>query len=93
LFDVWIIMLLGAAPVLLGLAMLLSRRYGPWTPLIGMIGGGICLGVGFVNLVQTDQTATNTAFWVGSLLVTVWLLAAGVELWREGQKAQPTHAG
>ena len=46
------------------------------------MGGLICLVVGTVDLVMEDQSTLNLVFLVGSLLVTAWLLAAGVLLRR-----------
>ena len=43
-----------------------------------------------VNLVREDQSTLNIPFLIGSLLVTVWVIAAGVLLLREPASAPVT---
>ena len=81
LFDVWTIVLLGIAPLLLGIAMLGFGRYPTYVALTGVAGGAVCICVGFVNLLKEDQSSTQWPFLIGSLLVTVWVLAAAYQLW------------
>jgi len=82
LFNVWTIVFLGLAPVLIGLAMLRSDRFPPWLGAIASIGGAACVVVGTIGLFRTDQSDLNIPFFMGSLLVTVWYLATGVLAWR-----------
>ena len=77
LFNTWTIVFLGLAPLLLGLAVLRSRRYPAWLGVLAGVGGAVCLVVGCVNLARDDQTSTQTPFLVGSLLITAWILCAG----------------
>lgn len=81
LFDVWTVVLLGVAPVLLGLAMRGAQRYPSYVGLLGLVGGAVCLVVGFINLLKEDQSSTQWPFLAGSLIVTVWVLAAAYHLW------------
>jgi hypothetical protein len=82
LFSTWTLLLLGLAPVLLSIAMLQTRAFPTWVAGVGVVGGLICAIVGVANLLIEDQAKLNLVFLVGSLLVTVWLLAAGVLLRR-----------
>jgi hypothetical protein len=82
LFSTWTLLLLGLAPVLLSVAMLQTRAFPTWVAGVGVVGGLICAIVGVANLLIEDQAKLNLVFLVGSLLVTVWLLAAGVLLRR-----------
>jgi hypothetical protein len=82
LFDTWTVVFLGVAPLLLGIAMLRTRRYPAWLGVLGTVGGAVCLVVGCINLGRQDQTTTQVPFLVGSLLITAWLLGAGALLFR-----------
>ncbi|MCU1588826.1 MAG: hypothetical protein JWP11_82 [Frankiales bacterium] len=83
LFSTWTLLLLGLAPLLISVAMLQTRSFPTWVAGIGILGGVICAFVGVANLLLEDQAALNLVFLVGSLLVTVWLIASGVLLRRE----------
>ncbi|HEU5003495.1 MAG TPA: hypothetical protein VFW71_12065 [Actinomycetota bacterium] len=87
MFDTWTIVLLGAAPVLLGLAMWAAKTYPTWLAAIGVIGGLACLGVGVASLLLTDTDPTTIPFLIGSLLVTVFVFAAGALLWKRAPAA------
>jgi hypothetical protein len=93
LFNTWTIVFLGAAPLLLGAAALLSRAQPSWVGVLGTVGGALCVVVGFVNLVRADQTTLQIPFLIGSLLVTVWIIAAGALLWREPDRPVVTLPG
>ena len=82
LFSTWTLLLLGLAPLLISIAMLQTRAFPAWLAGLGVVGGIICGFVGVANLVKEDQAALNLVFLVGSLLVTVWLIASGVLLRR-----------
>ena len=82
LFDTWTIVFLGLAPLLLGVAMLRTRRFPAWLGVLGALGGAVCVVVGCINLARDDQTTTQVPFLIGSLLVTAWLLGAGAMLIR-----------
>lgn len=86
LFNTWTIVFLGVAPLLLGAAALTSRARPSWIGILGVVGGAACVVVGFVNLVRADQTAMQVPFLIGSLVVTVWVVAAGAVLWREPEQ-------
>src|SRR4051812_12172026 len=91
MFSTWSMLFLGLAPVLLGLAMTVSRQYPSWLAALGVVGGLICFVVGVINLIREDQSTLNIPFLIGSLLVTVWVIAAGVLLTRGdvGELAAP----
>lgn len=84
----WTIVFLGLAPLLIGGAALMARRKPTWVGLSGMAGGALCLVVGFIDLSRQDQEPTQIPFLVGSLLVTVWIIAAGLGLWRLERAAE-----
>ncbi|MDT7550117.1 MAG: hypothetical protein QOE84_2511 [Actinomycetota bacterium] len=83
LFSTWTLLLLGLAPLLISVAMLQTRAFPAWLAGLGVVGGVICSFVGVANLLMEDQAALNLVFLVGSLLVTAWLIAAGVLMRRE----------
>ncbi|HYT38938.1 MAG TPA: hypothetical protein VEN99_05480 [Acidimicrobiia bacterium] len=83
LFATWTFVFLGVVPLLLAAAAFRTRRYPLAMTTVGAIGGLGCAVVGVVNLVRLDQSATEIPFLVGSLLVTAWLLWAGVVLWQQ----------
>src|SRR5438128_1643411 len=62
LFAAWTIVYLGVAPLLLGVAIVQTRRYPGWVGALAGLGGAECLVVGFVNLMRTDQGATQVPF-------------------------------
>ena len=80
LFATFTVFLLGVAPLLLGWAMLRVKGFYPaWLAGLGMAGGTVCVVVGFMNLLTSDQADNEIAFLVGSLLVTIWVLATGAQ--------------
>lgn len=78
LFATWTVVLLGLAPILISLTLLATRAYPSWLAVLGIVGGALCLGVGVFNLLHEHQGASQTPFLIGSLLVTVWVVAGGV---------------
>jgi hypothetical protein len=82
LFSTWTAVFLGLTPILLGVAALQARRFPVWINVVAVLGGGLCLVVGSVNLGRDDQSTLDLPFLVGSLLVTVWVVAAGAMLLR-----------
>ena len=84
-FHMWTIVLLGVSPLMLGAAAIRSRRFPAWVGWAGAAGGLVCTGVGFFGLVTSDQDMLVVPFLVGSVLVTLWILAAGWMLWQQPQ--------
>jgi hypothetical protein len=89
LFSTWTLLLLGLAPLLISVAMLQTRSFPSWLAGVGIVGGLICAFVAVANLLREDQAALNLVFLVGSLLVTAWLIAAGLLLRRIPVAAAP----
>ena len=87
LLSTWTLLFLGLAPVLIGAAMMQSRAFPSWLAGLGGVGGLCCIVVGVHNLVSAEQSDLDVLFLVGSLLVTVWLFAAGVLLLRAPEAA------
>jgi hypothetical protein len=87
MFATWTIVLLGVAPILLGIGQLRSGAmarlgYG------AIVGGLVCVVVGVGSLLKQDQSTFDIPFAVGSVIVTIWLLATGLRLWREPAPTQ-----
>jgi hypothetical protein len=85
LFGTWTAVFLGVAPLLIGVAALRARRQPAWIGLLGAVGGLCSLVVGAINLMIEDQTRTDIPFLIGSLLVTAWIICAGVQLLRDNR--------
>ena len=88
LFSTWTAVFLGLTPVLLGIAALRARVFAVWINVIAVLGGALCVVVGSVNLGRDDQTTLDVPFLIGSLLVTAWVVAAGLTMLR----GDPTEA-
>lgn len=86
LMAMWTITLLGIAPVLLGLAQM-REMSGARLPFLAVLGGTICVFVGIAELLKSDQSTFDIPFAIGSVLVTLWLLATGIGLWRRSSGA------
>jgi hypothetical protein len=82
LFNVFTLVLLGVAPLLLGLAAMRTRRFPAWVAWVATVGGAVCFVVGLWGLATTDQDMLVIPFLVGSVLVTLFILAAGWILWQ-----------
>jgi len=82
LFITWTLVFLGITPFLIGLGMARSERWPTWIGVLGGLGGAVCGVVAAILFVQTDAGSQDVAFLVGSLLVTLWFLCAGVWLLR-----------
>ena len=65
------------------MAALQAHRFALWINLTALLGGALCLVVGVVNLGLDDQSTLDIPFLIGSLLVTGWVLAAGLVMLRD----------
>ena len=83
MFATWTIVLLGIAPLIIGLAQLRSRVVATWLAMTAMAGGLICAVVGVGALMDSSQSDFDVPFLIGSLMVTVWVIGTGVVMWRE----------
>lgn len=91
-FNTWSVLVLGLGPLLLGAAVLRSRRYPTWLGWAAVVGGLVCLGTGLSGLMMSDQDPLTIPFVAGSLLVTIWGLGAGWVLWQRSRVAEPVAA-
>ena len=83
LFGVWTLLLLGLAPLLIGAAQLRARAASPVVGALGVVGGLACVVIGVCLLLTDDDPSDfDVPFLAASLLVTLWLLATSVALWR-----------
>jgi hypothetical protein len=89
LFAIATVLLLGLAPLLLGVAQL-RERTGGRLGLAAVIGGAVCVVVGFGELLKADQSSYDVPFAVGSVIVTLWLLATAFVIRRQPAAALPT---
>lgn len=87
MFATWTIVLLGLAPILIGAAQWRSdvaSRLG----FAAMLGGTVCVVVGVAELLTEDQSTYDVPFAIGSVIVTLWLLITGLQMWRTPLRAQ-----
>ena len=86
LFHAWAALFIGLPFILLGLSELLDGGGFPrWLATIGLTGGtgAFCMGVaGFLHV-----PVPGPLFNISALLVTLWVLGAGVVLWRTSVRA------
>jgi hypothetical protein len=81
MFATWTLVLLGIAPILISVMQLRGDRR-RMLGVTGLVGGAVCVVVGVGSLLRDDQSAYDVPFLIGSLLVTLWLIANGAALWR-----------
>jgi len=79
-FAIWTLVFLGIAPLCIGVASIGSKRFPAWLNAMAVLGGLICGVVGVAGLFLSDQNPLNIPFLVGSLLVTLWVIFAGLQL-------------
>jgi len=87
MFALWTLVLLGIAPVLIGAGQLRARVRPGWVGIVAVVGGAVCAVVGIASLLHEDQSTFDVPFLIGSLLVTAWIIATGVFLWRAAPDA------
>jgi hypothetical protein len=87
LFATWTLVLLGVAPVLIGV---MQRRTDSVARLgfAAIVGGLVCCVVGIASLLTADQSTYDVAFGIGSAIVTVWLFVTGLVMWRRTDAEQ-----
>ncbi len=76
LFAGFAFLFLGVTPLLLGLS---QRARVKW---LGVAGGAVTAAAGLMEFFDANQTADDILFAIGSVVVTIWALVAGVGLWR-----------
>lgn len=89
LFDVWTLVLLGLAPVLLGVAGWMSQARPRWLSGMALVGGCLAVVIATANLLQSDQGVLESAFLAASLLITAWIICEGVVLWQRSSELTP----
>jgi hypothetical protein len=67
--------------MLLGAAQLRNGVFGR-LGFAGLVGGATCFVVGVGELLASDQSTYDVPFAIGSVIVTIWLIAVGVLMWR-----------
>jgi hypothetical protein len=88
MFATWTIVLLGIAPMIIGAIQLRERVVASWLGMTACVGGLVCAVVGIGLLVDSSQSDLDVPFLIGSLLVTLWVIATGVVMWREPTPTQ-----
>lgn len=83
MFTVFIIVLFGVAPILLGVALLGSAVYPRWVGWLALVAGALGLFTGFLQAATSIEPLTaNILFPIASVGFTVVVIAAGLTLWR-----------
>ncbi|MGH2598880.1 MAG: DUF4386 family protein, partial [Dehalococcoidia bacterium] len=78
--------------LLMGLAVLLSRRYPAWLGWIGVVGGAGSLIAGMA-MFATDDAVPDAFFVAGALVISVFMLVVGILLWDLAGQAAPAGNG
>ncbi len=82
LFSVWTVVLVGAVPVLFGVAILIGRGLPPWLGWLAVAGGGLGLVTGAYQMFAGLKPVTVfVLFPVASGALTLWLVAVGWLVW------------
>jgi hypothetical protein len=82
------LVLFGAAPVLVGKAILGSGQYPSWLGWVGLIVGFIGIGANLVPLVTGRTTQTGLVLVpLAIVLATLWIIYLGVLMWRRSGTA------
>jgi hypothetical protein len=82
LFAVWTLLLLGLAPLLIAAEQLRERSVSPVVAGLGLVGGLGCAVVGVCLLLTDTPSDLDVPFLVTSLVVTAWIFATSLALWR-----------
>ncbi len=90
LFDGWEL-IWGFTFMLFGLAVIRSRLYTDWLGWIGFIGGVVLTVVGLMDIAFGSTELTFLAlFPITAAVVSVWLMALGVLMWRHAEHLSAT---
>jgi len=92
MFHMWTVVLLGVSPILLGMAAVRTGRYPAWMAWAAIVGGVAAVLTGMAGLAGAEGDDLTLPFLAGSLLVTVWVIGAGVHLWRTVEREPTTVA-
>jgi hypothetical protein len=81
----------GLTPMLFGIAMVSGADYPRWLGYLALAGGGLGFVTGTIQWFTGPTSFTmNVLFLIASLVVTIWFLLTGRELWRRaGAAMQP----
>ncbi len=83
LFSVWTLVLVGAAPVLFGVAILLGGGLPRWLGWLAVAGGVVgTVTAGIQMFVGLRPVTVFVLFPAASGALTVWIVAVGVAFWR-----------
>ena len=94
-FDIFswgIVVFYGVAFILFGLAIALTDLYPKWLGWVAVVGGVGNALMGIVLFYQGWSQVTNAAWTPFALVVTLWLLAMGVLMWRKASVAASIEA-
>jgi hypothetical protein len=74
----------GLAPILYGVAMLVSGTFRRWFSWMGIIVGSTVVGGALLSMVDINRKVLDARVWaVTSSLVVIWFFAIGIRLWRQ----------
>lgn len=83
------IMYLGVTPILFGVAVRRSRVYPAAFGWPAILAGLLSLTAGFLGTATGPSATFDVLFTISTGLLTLWLLAIGVRLWRRAPTAAP----
>lgn len=92
LFASWLIVLLGVAPLAVGLAMRNPTPYPSWLAWLGIAAGLVNIGIGFATLGGVGGNVLRIVLMLAALAGTVWLILSGWRLWgltSDGRRPSP----
>lgn len=86
LLYVSMLTLFGLAPILYGVAMLVSGTFGRWFSWVGIVVGSTVVGGALLSMVDIQRKVLDAKVWaVTSSLVVFWFLAISIQLWRRAR--------
>ena len=91
LFNVFNGTLLGAVPLLGGIAVLRSGLFGGWVGVVGIAGGVIDMALAVYGSLGSELTPflSNAVLTAGAMLVTIWAIVTNWSMFKEaGEPAQ-----
>ena len=88
IWSMGILVLFGMAFVCFGAALVISRRFPTWLGWIAVASGVGSSVAALLRIANTgDVQAAETLFFASSLLITLWVFAVGVLMWRDAPES------
>jgi hypothetical protein len=75
--------LFGVAPIMYGIAILLSKVYARWLGWVGIVTGSVVIVSALFSMLDIQRKVLDANIWpVTSTTIVVWFLVLGVLMWR-----------